>query len=253
MINNVAQESNNVNNANNVNKLNNNTIIHNNDEYVVEEIDFKDIKEGDYVYGINNDPVKVSGTSQTHVPDKMFKVIDDNGNELDVSGTHLWYIVTEFHRGVHHERKKRAKKTLAKLLKDKYVVSTLEDFADNVYKKDESIEITVVDMIALLFNNDKPDFNDPNVIETFHILNRIASSIGVTTEANVEYRDMAYVDEKEFQRINYYDARLFSQQVLALSGMRKYVKKYKILIGQVVTTERMFELLDNGIDVYIPD
>lgn len=244
---NTAQKpNNNITNASN-------TIIHNDNEYELEEIDFKDIKEGDYVYGINDEPVKVSGTSQTHMPDKMFRVIDDNGNALDVSGTHLWYIVTEFHRGVHHERKKRAKKTLAKLLKDKYVVSTLEDFADNVYKKDESIEITVVDMIALLFNNDKPDFNDSNVIETFHILNRIASSIGVTTEANVEYRDMAFINEKDFQRINYYDARLFAQQVLALSGIRKYAKKYDVLIGQVVTTEKMFELLDNGIDVYIPD
>lgn len=225
--------------------------IFNNERFLVEEKNFGELKKGDFVYGANNEPVEIVGVSEKHVPETMFEVKTEDG-VLNTSGTHLWYVVTENDRNFHNERKNRAKKIIPTLLKDKYVLKTLESFADNVYKKDESIEITVVDMLALMFNSETLDFTDSNVLEVASILDRIALSIGVTTETNVEYRDLNDSNDKEFQKIDYYDARLFAQQILAISGLRKYRKKYKVIVGQVVSTEKMKELLDNGVDVYIP-
>lgn len=225
--------------------------IFNNERFLVEEKSFGELKKGDFVYGANNEPVEIVGVSEKHMPESMFEVETEDG-VLNTSGTHLWYVVTENDRNFHNERKIRAKKIIPTLLKDKYVLRTVESFANNEYKKDESIEITVVDMLALMFNSETLDFTDSRVLDVASILDRIALSIGVTTETNVEYRDLQDSNDKEFQKIDYYDARLFAQQILAISGLRKYRKKYKVIVGQVVSTEKMKELLDNGVDVYIP-
>lgn len=214
---------------------------------------FGDVKEGDFLLDENNNPVRVDGVAETHIPERMFKVEDDNGNFINVSGTHLWYVVTDNDRATHHDRKKLAKKVLSPLLTNKIVLNRLISFADNIYKTDGHLEISIVDVLALLFDDEEVDLDDEQVLEVFHVVSRIAESVGPVSETNIEYRDMAFEQEKEFHKVIFFDARLLAQQVLALAGKRSHRKKYKIRVGRVVTTQVMLEMMENGQDVYIPD
>lgn len=216
---------------------------------------FGDVKEGDYLLDENLQPVEVTDVYPEHVPDRMFRVEDEEGNYVDVSGTHLWYVVTSGDKEFHSERVKIAKDCLFPILEEnKYAKDNLLSWADNTFKKDEILETTVADVISLLYNDDSVDLIDPDKQEVIYSVSRIAQSIGHVAESNIEYQDLAFVDEKEFEKVNLYDARQIAQQILSICYPKLYKKRFPIRVGKVITTIEMFNLLEETSEiVYIPD
>lgn len=216
---------------------------------------FGDVKEGDYLLDENLQPVEVTDVYPEHIPDRMFKVEDEEGNYVEVSGTHLWYVVTIGDKEFHSERVNLAKSCILPILEDNdYAKNVLISWAENEFKKDEILETTVADVIALLYNDDKVDLSDPEKKEVIYSVSRIAESVGHISESNIEYQDLAFVDEKEFEKVNLYDARQVAQQILSICYPKHYKKKFPIRVGKVITTIDMFNLLENTSEiVYIPD
>ena len=220
-----------------------------------EVVKFGELKPGDFILDEDNNPVEVLSVTEKHIPDRMFKVGDGQGNTIKVSGTHMWYVVTDIDRAMHVERVKEAKKVLAPLLNKKHnsvVKNRLISFAENVYREDFPLEIPTVDMVALLYNDNNVDISNPDVNRVFHVVQRISDSVGVVSEQNTTLRDYVFVDEKEEFKEKFYDARLLAQQILSLAAERKWRKKYPIRVGKVVTTVEMLELMQSGHEVYIP-
>lgn len=228
----------------------------NSHKYATEIVQFGDIKPGDYLLDENDEPVEVKTVTERHLPSRMFEVGDGQGNTIKVSGNHMWYIVTDNDRETHVHRIEETKQAISPLIKGKHnsiVKNRLISFAENFYKKDFPVEIPVLDMTALLFDKNDIDVKDPKVAQVFYCVQRIADSVGIVSEQKTTLQDLAYVDESEDFKENFYDARLLSQQILAIAGERKWKKKYPIRVGKVVTTIDMLELMDNGHNVYIPD
>lgn len=198
--------------------------------------EFGDLEVGDVILGPNNEEVEVSQVYDEHIPEKMFEIVLDDGSMIKASGNHLWYVETDLDYSCHGLRRKTGKKFFGSLSDE--IIDNLVSIAES----DDYIETGLIDMVSLCEVED----NDLAI----GCLTRIAASIGHVAENKQEYKD--FLTNEVFKKgdtIRSYDAKVFAQQILSLTGKRKYKKKYPLRVGKVVTTEF---LVDNMSDVDIP-
>lgn len=191
---------------------------------------FGELQPGDWVEGPDGLPVQVAEAYEKHTPEEMWEIELDNGVVIKASGNHLWYCETIFDLEHHNARKSAAKKILKKLTPE--VIALLEETA----AKPEIVEASLADMALLLQTATYP--------ERAALVERVAESIGPIAEQTetFEFYDGGEEDTVDHV-IHFFDAALFAQQILALTGRRKY-RKVKIIVGRVLKTTAMMELMD---------
>lgn len=200
---------------------------------------FGDLEPGDVVKDDNGE-VTVIEAYDEHIPETMYEVETESGATVKASGNHLWYVETSLDINLHSERRRIGSKLFKKLPKN--VIDELLEIAE--YSGEEEIETALIDMIALLDVENNP--------EAVASLIRIAESIGPISENNIKMRDLYVNEDTIVNTVRNYDAKRFAQQILSLTGNKKFRKKWSLVVGRVVTTERMLELSEN-FEVYIPD
>ena len=200
---------------------------------------FGDLEPGDVVKDANGE-VTVLEAYDEHIPETMYEIETDSGASVKASGNHLWYIETSLDINLHSERRRTGAKLFKKL--PKKVIDELLEIAE--YSGEEELETALIDMIALL------DVEDNK--EAVASLIRIAESIGPISENNIKMRDLYVNEDTIVNTVRNYDAKRFAQQILSLTGNKKFRKQWSLVVGRVVTTERMLELSEN-FEVYIPD
>lgn len=222
------------------------------EKYRVKNTTVGELKVGDYVVSEQGKPVEIVESYDKHIPATSFDVYDEEGNSITASGNHLWYVITSEDKASHHERVKYAQKVLAPMVwENSFVYNNLMSWADGSFKEGEVLETSVMDVLALLHNDEYVDTSDPVVMRTLATLARIADSVGPVSENKVTYQDFAFGDE-EVESISHVDARAFAQQVLAIAhdDLRT---RWPVRVGKVIDTDTMSVLVNAGIDVYIPE
>ena len=191
--------------------------------------EFGELQVGDFVVGSDGKPVEVLRVYDEHIPETMWELEMEDGTLISASGNHLWYCETSLDWELHRSRKIVGKKLWRTLTKETRAL--LEETAT----KDESVETRLIDMVTLLRVSDNREF--------FQAVERIADAIGHVAEETSTYEDFLW-DESEEELIRTYDARLFAQQLLALSGERRY-SHHKLIVGSVMTTDAMMSMGDS--------
>jgi len=202
---------------------------------------FGDLVPGDIIRGPNGEEVVVREAYDQHVPERMFEIELENGESIKASGNHLWYIETDFDHSYHRERRREGKQLLSKQLNEEMMNNLFE-----IAVSEDEIETSLMDMTNLLDAWD----NRPVI----YLLERILESIGHVSENKAQYQDLmtgeTYVNP--VNDVRHYDARRFAQQILSLTGKKKFVKKYPLIVGKVITTLDLLELPDADIPVMKP-
>lgn len=199
---------------------------------------FGDLKPGDVIRGSDGREVVVTRAYDAHMPERMFEIELENGSTIKASGNHLWYVETSFDHAYHRERRREARVALKKLLTEEMLNNLI-----NIAESENDIETSLMDVNNLLEADDKRIIN--------YILERVVESIGHISENSSEMEDLL-TGERIVSPVNdvrHYDAKLIAQQVLSLTGKRKYVKKYPLVVGKVVTTLDLLEMDDVDIPV----
>ena len=177
---------------------------------------------------------------EEHVPVSMYE-IEVGGTVMQVSGNHLFYVESDLDRQLHASRLKTSAKTLQKHLSQK----ALDDLWEIV--NDDSgyeIEMLLSDMVNLL--------EASGDLKVENIITRVAESIGPISEVNVVPEDIETGRRGSGRKVAGYDGRRFAQQLLSLTGIRKYRKRWPVIVGRVVTTEEMLNLMES-FDVHLPN
>lgn len=199
---------------------------------------FGDLREGDVIQGADGQPVTVTAAYDAHIPERMFEIELEDGRTIKASGNHLWYVETKYDLAYHRERRRNAKKVLGKAL-TKEMLDNLVGIAES----EDDIETSLMDVMNLLEGWD----NRP----VFYVVERVVESIGHVSENSKQVRDLmtgeTYVDATN--TVRHYDARRIAQQILSLTGQRKYVKKYPLVVGKVVMTTDLLNMSDADIPV----
>lgn len=186
---------------------------------------FRDLKPGDVIMGTDNKPVTVVRAYDEHMPETMYSLEMETGEVIEASGNHLWYVESSLDRSLHRERVKNARKVLKRTDADLWEeLETLTEYSDHA-------EIALQDLIELFEAAQRKDLQK--------ILVRVAESLGPVAEESAHTEDI-FTGEAVKRRapVRLYDARLFSQQLLALKDKR-WEKKWPIVRGQVMTTEQL--------------
>lgn len=194
---------------------------------------FGDLQPGDQLIGSDGQPVTVVRAYDEHIPENMWEIELEDGSLIKASGNHLWYCETRLDWELHALRKRIAKKLLKNATPQ--AIALLEESA----AKENPVETRLVDMVTLLQAAGNQEY--VNTIE------RVADAIGHVSENTMVFEDLNGEGGEE-ESIRTYDARLFAQQLLKLTGKRKY-KHYRLIVGSVMTTDAMMEL---GETVEIP-
>ena len=194
---------------------------------------FGDLQPGDQLIGSDGQPVTVVRAYDEHIPESMWEIELEDGSLIKASGNHLWYCETRLDWELHALRKKTAKKLLKNVTPQ--AIALLEESA----AKENPVETRLVDMVTLLQAAGNQEY--VNAIE------RVADAIGHVSENTMVFEDLNGEGDEE-ESIRTYDARLFAQQLLKLTGKRKY-KRYRLIVGSIMTTDAMMEL---GETVEIP-
>lgn len=218
-----------------------------------EVISFGQLKPGDKLFDEHGEPVEISGVHKKHIPQRMFLLEDNDGNSIKVSGTHLWYVVTQADIDNHQTRISYAREHLAPLLENTIVYNRLVSIAEGYFREGAMLEMSALDAAALLFDDNHIDVSSPAVADVYFCVERIAQSAGLTAEQTTVFQDMAYTAQEESFVEGFYDARVIAQQVLSIAGGRAWHKKYPVRVGRVVTTIDMLKMIEHGESVYIPD
>lgn len=196
---------------------------------------FGDLVPGDVLIGPGGNEVTVTTVYDAHTPESMYEVESEDGKTVVVSGNHLWYVVTALDRALHNLRIRDGRRYFGQL--DAQVIEDMEE----VSSSDNPTETTLIDMISLC----RMEGNEKGI----NALVRVAESLGPVSENQTGYVDYYTGEEVTKMTVRGYDARLFCQQVLCLTGKRKYKKRYPLIAGRVVTTEAMLLL---GDDITVP-
>ena len=201
---------------------------------------FGDLVPGDVIRdGEGN--VTVVEAYDEHIPESMYEITTDGGDTVKASGNHLWYIETSLDISLHRERRKSGKKLFGALPKKS--IDKLVEIAeyDDV---DDDLETALIDMVALLECDGQQEAIDSLV--------RVAESIGPVSENSQKAKDIYTNEDFLIGSVRHYDGIRFAQQILSLTGNRKFKKKWPLIVGRVVTTEQMLELIED-FEINIPD
>lgn len=197
---------------------------------------FGDLEVGDVIRGADNQDVEVVQVYDEHIPEKMYEIELDNGETVKASGNHLWYVETDFDKSFHRERKRLGKKHFGKLNNE------IMDNLVSISESEDEIETGLLDVVNLC----EIDLTN---YEAINVLERIAASLGHVAENDSEHID--YLTGESMNKkdaVRSYDAKLFTQQVLSITGKKPFVKKYPLIVGRIMTTEQMIEYGD-GLEI----
>lgn len=186
---------------------------------------FGDLVEGDIIRGQDGRSVRVTKAYEVHTPEKMYEIENEFGEILKASGNHLWYIETDLDYSLHRSRRKEGKEFFSDLSAE--AIELLLESTD--YETDT--ETSLMDMVALT-----------NVIgnrPATQAIIRIAESIGHIAENDTVLQDIDSGEMITNTTVRTYDARMFSQQILSLTGKKEYKNKWPLIVGRVVTTEEI--------------
>lgn len=186
---------------------------------------FGNLQPGDVVLGPDGEEVVVRAAYEPHLPERMYELEFDDGTILKASGNHLWYIKPQSDLLEHSSRLSSAKC----LLKSKEWREEAIAVAEGV----EPYEIGLEDLME--FFNFIEDYD-----QRYFLLLRVAESIGHIVEEEVAYQDYFSGEETNPSFEKVYDARRFFQQMLSLTGSRKYRRRWPVIVGRVVTTDLLF-------------
>lgn len=184
---------------------------------------FGDLVPGDVIRGADGREVKVVAAHDWHVPETMYELELEDGSTLKASGNHLWYIETEFDYSLHRKRRADGKKLFKNISED-----GMELLIEQANFEDYT-ETALIDMVALA--------DGVNDREKTQALVRVAESIGHVAESNQALEDLATGEILESVLVRTYDAKIFAQQILSLTGKREFKKKWPLIVGRIVTTE----------------
>lgn len=197
---------------------------------------FGDLQEGDVILGPDGEHLTVSRAYEEHIPESMFELTAENGEVIEASGSHLWYVESEFDVSFHRERLKTAKKVLRKLPSE--MIELLEEYSQD---RDDELAMSMGVLLEKLALEDSH--------EGFNVVMRVAESLGPIEELSYTGVDLGDSTQIEGNDVPIYDGRLMAQQLLSLTGPRKYRKKWPVIVGRVIRTEEIAEL---GCEVSIP-
>lgn len=184
---------------------------------------FGDLVPGDVIRGADGREVKIVAAHDEHIPDTMYELELDTGATLKASGNHLWYIETEFDYSLHRKRRADGKRLFKNISQD-----GMELLIEQANYEDYT-ETALMDMVALA--------DAVGNREATQALVRIAESMGHVAEDNQALEDLETGEILESVLVRTYDAKIFSQQILSLTGKREYKKRWPLIVGRVVTTE----------------
>lgn len=196
---------------------------------------FGDLEPGEFIVGSDGEPVMVTRVYDEHEPETMWEIELEDGRSIKASGNHLWYVETLHDYSLHAQRRKVGKKFFSELPKE-----TL-DLLLNLANSPDEVETSLIDVITLV-----QAVRDPLCVRA---VERVAESIGHVAENSQVYEDMDTGEVVERTTVRTYDARRFAQQILSLSGDRKYKKKWPLISGKVITTLELLELDEVDIPV----
>lgn len=197
---------------------------------------FGELQVGDWIPGTDGLPVQVTQAYEEHIPETMYSLEMDNGEVIEASGNHLWYVESALDRSLHRWRVREARKLFRNV--PPLVWEELETLA--TYP--EHAEIALADLVELFEAQDKSTLQK--------VLVRVAESLGPVAEEKTDIQDV-YSGEivKRGHLMRLYDARLFSQQLLSLYS-KSFEKKWPIVRGQVLTTEQLSLIAST---LYLPE
>lgn len=204
------------------------------EDYVLKK--FGDLKDGDVIFSPDGN-VTVEKSFPHHIPDRMYEITTSTGAVVEASGNHLWYIETREDRWNHKNRLKETKKLLSSH-KTEWIEEALF-----VAEHETPYEIGASDL-----DNFFDFITDEN--KRYFFIQRILLSIGHIAEEEVTLEDSFTLEQVSTGVEKLYDARRFFQQALALTGKRKFTKKWDVIVGRVVTTDDIFNKYP---EAYIPD
>lgn len=193
---------------------------------------FGDLVPGDVIRGADGREVKVVAAYDEHVPETMYELELDSGATIKASGNHLWYVETEFDYSLHRKRRADGKRFFKNISKDG--MELLIEQANYV----DYTETALMDMVALA--------DAVGNREATQALVRIAESMGHVAENNQALEDLESGEVIQDVMVRTYDAKIFSQQILSLTGKREYKKRWPLIVGRVVTTEDIVNFYANS-------
>lgn len=205
------------------------------DEFI-EVVTMGDLEEGDVLVGPNG-RVTIEKSYDPHIPESMFELETDSGITIQVSGNHLFYVITKDDRELHRLRLSTGKKLGKKL--DPESVQTLEDVANG-------------DQVQEVYIAEFKDFIKPMNKEMNDAILRVAESLGPVAEQNRYVDDLEDSEAPLYESsIPLYNSQLFARQLLSVFNIGKYRKKWPVIIGSVMPASSLTAY--DPRDIYIPD
>lgn len=198
---------------------------------------FGDLKGGETILTPDGQMGVVGKAYDVHIPESMYRLTDSEGGEIEASGNHLWYVVTEVNRDLHKRRLKEGAK-IGKLL-SKESIEALESVAFD----ERLLEMAIVDVLELM---DEVEENSEGLHDA---VVRTAESIGHIAEETISYEE-DFEESETSETMRSYDANRFAKQLLSLFNIKKYRKKWPVIVGEVMTTE---DIVNLECDVWIPE
>lgn len=136
-----------------------------------------DLEEGDYLLGTHG-YTRIMKLHDKHTPQEMYRLTNEYGETIDVSGDHLFYIETDDDILSFPSHARRLKKTLKKNKKYWNNITRLSE-------KEENATASVIHICYKIFENDTPVMiHKKNV---FHDILRQCSAVGHVIQAEPPY------------------------------------------------------------------
>lgn len=180
---------------------------------------FENVTVGDVLAGPDG-PVTVTDVYDLHLPKDCFELVTEKGDTVVVSGSHLFYVITDDALSKHRKRCREAKRVL------KDIGSECEEML--TYMAQRTVPV-MERAVSIDYMADYIGDSD----EMKAVLRRIARSIGPVIEEHQTRVDL--FDDAVYTVDEYlYDSKLFAQQVLGLYAPRRYRKRYPVLVGEVM-------------------
>lgn len=205
-----------------------------------EEVTMADLEPGDKILSDDGGLVEVARAYDIHVPETMYEITNDTGDTIRVSGNHLWYIESSLDIAMHPTRIKEAKSALKSVPNE--TLNLMRDFVQDSSCPEE--EVSFADLSKLLGNS----------IRMNNVIQRVLSSIGPVSENYYTDYEMGeeYDPIVESILVPQYNKKAVYEQLLALAARKKEDRDFGIIVGRVVSTERLVEEMEYS-EVNIPD
>lgn len=198
---------------------------------------FGDLKAGDRIPDERGEPVVVSRVYGEHVPESAYEFqtsLNGARGSFTAGGNHLFYVETDVDRDYHRTRVRRARRALRGFRRSGELFDVWAETATARPGDlgDTALSVAVAD-VASAEGSDRSAVAD--------VLVRAAASIGHVVETTIEDGSV----------VRGYDSVALARQVLALAS-RRWARKWPVVVGRVVDSAGLADLLDCGAVVRLP-